>query len=135
MALLNNLKRIVTEDFEEKDQDLVAKIGYIINPAIEQISSAFNKNITFDNLSRETIQITVENSSGNLKIPIQFKTNLNGRIQGLQCIRADNLINTNVYPTSAPFISWSINANIITIKKITGIQDDNKYRLTVEVIS
>jgi hypothetical protein len=135
MARINNLKRIIKEDFPEEYQELIDKLAYSLNPFLEQISNAFNKNVTIENLSREFITITVENVSGNLKIPVQFKTNLTGRIQGLHVIRAENLTNPAIYPTQTPWVSWTINANILTAQKVTGIPDNNKFKLTLEVIS
>lgn len=103
---------------------------------IDQLSDAFNKNINNDNLSRETIIVTVENSTGGtLKMSVQIKLSLKNRIIGLNVVRAENLTNSAVYPTNAPFLSWGVSTNIMTILNITGIQDNNKYRLTLEIIS
>lgn len=135
MATISNLKRIIKEDFPQEYAELIDKISFVINPAFEQIASAFNKNINIDNLSREIIQFTIENTSGSPKIPVQFKVGLTGRIIGLNCIRAENLSSIGTYPTQAPFVSWTINGSLITVKKVTGIQDEMKYRLTMEVIS
>lgn len=132
---LSNLKRLVKEDFPQSDQDLIDRLAYIINPLLDQIEKAFNKNITTtDNLSREITTITI-NAVGGKPAPIsQFKTGLS-KVIGVNVISAVNTTNTGTYPTTAPFISWSNNANIITINNITGIQDNNKYTLTLEVIS
>lgn len=135
MAKINNIKRIIKEDFPEDQQELIDKLSYSLNPFMEQVSNAFNKGINNDNLSREFIQVTVENTAGELKIPTQFKTNLKGRIQGFHILNVENLTNTTTYPTAAPWISWTISGNIITIKKVTGIQDDNKYRFTLEIVT
>ncbi len=133
---INNLKRLIKEDFPEEYQELVDKLGFALNPMLEQVSNAFNKNINFDNLSREVLTVTLENATGgSLKAVTQIKTSLSGRIIGLNIIRAENLTNSVVYPTNAPFVSWSINGNIMTIQKVTGIQDNNKYRLTLEIIT
>lgn len=135
MAKITNQKRIVKEDFDAEYHDLIDKLSYAINPVIEQLASAFNKNITIENLSREIITVTVENKAGgDLKIPVQIKTGL-AKVQGIKVIRADNLTNITTYPVNAPFISWTLSTNIITVKKITGIQDDNKYNLTLEIIN
>lgn len=135
MAKLNNLKRIIKEDFPEEYQELIDKLAYSLNPFLEQISDAFNKNITNENLSREVVTVTVENSGGNLKVPAQFKTSLKRRIIGLHVIKAENLTNPAVYPTNTPFISWTFNNNILNVLNVTGIQDNNKYRLTLEILS
>ncbi len=135
MASVKNLKRIIKEDFPEEYQELIDKLAFAINPFLEQVSDAFNKKINNDNLTREVVSITVENVSGNLRTPVQFKTTLKDKLLGFNIIRAENLTNSSIYPTNAPFISWTINENIISVKKVTGIQDNNKYRLTLEVIS
>jgi hypothetical protein len=135
MARLSNLKRIIKEDFPDEYQELIDKLAYSLNPFLEQISEAFNKNINNDNLAREFVTITVENSTGNLKIPVQVKTSLRSRVVGLNVIRVENLTNSSIYPTNNPFVAWTINNNILTVQKVTGIQDNNKYRLTLEIIS
>lgn len=136
MAKLGNLKRFLKEDFPEDDQEFVDKMGSILNPFLEQIAQAFNKNINFENLSRELITVDIENGTGGkLKTTTQFKFTLTNRILGLNIIKAENITNSSIYPTQAPWISWSINGNIITINQATGIQDNNKYRFTIELIS
>lgn len=136
MARLTNLKRLLKEDFPEDDQEFVDKLAAALNPFLEQINQAFNKNINFDNLSRELITIDVENGTGGkLKTITQFKFSLTNRILGLNIIKVENLTNSSIYPTAAPWISWSPNGNIITVSQATGIQDNNKYRLTIELIS
>lgn len=136
MAKLDNLKRIAKEDFNEDSQELVGQLAGVLNPFLEQVYNAFNKGINTDNLTRQILTIDVENNSlGALKIQTQLKHSLANRILGFNVIRAENLTNPATYPTSIPFPSWSINGNIITFHQVTGIQADNKYRLTLEIIS
>lgn len=135
MAKLANLKRILKEDFNKEDQDTIDKLAFVLNPFLEQISNAFNKNINIDNLSREISIINVQNALGVLNTSVQLKTNLNSKIVGITVIRADNLTDPTLYPTQTPFVSWTLNGKIITVLNVTGIQDDNKYQLTLEVIS
>ena len=52
MANVTNLKRLVKEDFAAEDQALVDRLSFSINPLIEQLSNAFNKNIDFQNMYR-----------------------------------------------------------------------------------
>lgn len=136
MAKLSNFKLLKKDDFDQDQHDFIDKVAYVINPFLEQISNAFNKNITIDNLSREISSIDVENATGGtLKIPVDLKTRLTGRIVGIHVIKSDNLTNTAVYPTNTVGVSWTLNGTIINIKNVTGIQDNNKYRLTLELIS
>jgi hypothetical protein len=133
---LSNLKRITKEDFTDQDQDFIDKLGGILNPLLEQLSNGLNKNITIENLSREFITTTLEvDSNGVPKSPSQFKFSLATRIVGLHLIRVENLVNPGAYPSTAPFVHWSLNANIITIQKVNGLSANNKYRLTIELIS
>lgn len=136
MARLNNLKRFLKEDFPNENQEFIDKMGGVLNPFLEQISNAFNKDINFDNLSREVITVDVENGTGGkLKTATQFKFTLTSKILGFNVINAQNLTNSAAYPISAPWLSWTIQGNIITIVQATGIQDNNKYRFILELIS
>lgn len=201
--VLSNLKRITKEDFPSADQDLVDKLAYVLNPFLDQIQQAFNKQITTtDNLSRELTTITVNMSNpivkdggfaigtyytiinagttdwtsiglapglsptvtnsknvtfgqtflatspgavtgtgtakvANIGTPnpqAQIKTALKN-IAGINVINAINTTNTGSYPITSPFVSWTLNNNIITLNNITGLQDNTKYTLTLEVIS
>lgn len=132
---IDNVKRIIKEDFPEDQQDLVDRLAYSLNPFMDQVEKVVNGNLGIDNLTRQFISITLENdSSGDLKYPVQFKTNLT-RPMGMPVIRAENITNPAIYPTNQPFISFSTNGNLVTILNVSGIQQDNKYRLTLEVIS
>ena len=136
MAKVNNVKRLVKEDFDSKDQALVDKLAYIINPFFDQLTSAFNKQLTTaDNLSREITTITVVMIAGKIVPQVQFKTALSAPIIGLNVLSCNNILNTGVYPITAPFISWAVNQKIITVLNISGLQTDCKYSITLEVIS
>lgn len=136
MSKITNIKRLIKEDFPPEQQDLIDKLAYVVNPFFDQVVAAFNKGINTDNLTRQILEVTVNNTAGRITPGVQFKNTLNtNKILGINIIKAMNITNPAVYPTQAPWISWSINENIITINNITGIQDNNKYTLTLEVIS
>lgn len=136
MAKLSNLKRLNKEDFDQDDQAIAEQLATILNPLLDQLSSAFNKNINNENLSRENITFDVTvNSSGIPKIDTKFKTNLTSRLLGMKCIKLENLNNIQSYPTGCPFLTWTTDGNIITVKHITGLLPDVKYRVTMELIS
>lgn len=133
MAKIQSFKRIIKENFDSDYQDLIDAIGGSINVFAEDVINAFNKNITVDdNLKMEykDVDVTV-NASGLPNITTQYKTVLLGRIKGVSVERAENLTNSTTYPTSAPFITFTQNDQVITIKHITGLVANNKYRLTV----
>lgn len=128
---VNNLKRIVAEDFESDDQDLIRKLSFSLNPMLEQITQAFNKNIDFDNLNMEIMYLTVEvDSTGIPKSSTFIKNPLKTRIRGVTVINAENQSNSNLL-TGSPFIAYTLVANGITVNQITGLSANCKYRLTL----
>lgn len=128
-------EKLRVEDFPSDIQDSIGKIGKIYNQFTDSVFRTLNGNIDFDNLTRQlvTVDITV-NSQGKLVNPPQIKiTNLN-KINGLNCINAINLINPSIYPTTSPFVSFSVNGQILNILNVSGIQVNSQYRLTLEVL-
>ena len=129
---LNNLKRIAKEEFPNDSQNIIEKLAFLLNPYLEQVNNAFNKNIDFDNLNQEllTIEVTL-NANGVPLVQTEIKSNLKTKINGLQVIRALNLTNDGTFPTGAPFITFDLNGSTISIKHVTGIPANKKYQLTV----
>lgn len=135
MARVPDFKRIAKEDFASENRALVDKLAFPINSFFEQVRNALNGDIDFQNLNQETITLKVRvDAGGNPATTTKFKTNIVGRSQGIQCIKAVNTTNPQVYPTTAPFISYDELSNVITIKNVTGLQQDNVYQLTLLII-
>jgi hypothetical protein len=131
---ITNLKRLIIEDFDKDDQNLVSKIAFSLNPLMEQLTTAFNKGIDFDNLNQQYSSFTVAvDSLGNTQVPVQIKYDLKTKLKGIQVISAENLTDTT-YPTGSPFISYQINANLITIMNITGLPANRTFRLSIVLI-
>lgn len=131
---ITNLKRLIIEDFDKDDQNLVSKIAFSLNPLMEQLTTAFNKGIDFDNLNQQYSSFTVAvDSLGNTQVPVQIKYDLKTKLKGVQVISAENLTDTT-YPTGSPFISYQINANLITIMNITGLPANRTFRLSIVLI-
>ena len=148
MAKISNVKRLIKEDFPKESQDLVDKLAYVLNPFLDQVSAAFNKNINIDNLSREIITTSVVNATGtgsytvnsiatggDVSPSVQIKTKLASKVIGINVIRVDNVTNPGTYPINAVGLSWSYESKIITLNKITGLTDGDKYNLVLELIS
>jgi hypothetical protein len=132
MAKIDSFSILKKEDFDSKDANLVDKLAFVINPVLTQLESILNKNIDFDNLRQEIKDVIVEvNGSGTPKILTQIKNNLLSKVRGIQVIKAENLTNSLLFSTSQPFITFNENNKIITIANVTGLQADNKYKLTV----
>lgn len=133
MAKLTFLKRLIKEDFKQADQELIGKIAFILNPALESITNVLTRNLTFeDNFAGQIkeVDLTVD-ASGKPINTTSFKSDLNGSCKNLIVTRAQNLTNTAVYPSSAPFISFSESNGQIFINNCTGLQANNKYRLRI----
>jgi hypothetical protein len=132
---LNNIKRIIEEDFPQDDRLLIRKLSFSLNPFLEQISTLFNKNIDFDNLNQEFITVTVElNAAGIPKTQIDIKTTLKTRIKGCHCINSRNLTNDGTFPSGNPFISFTPTGNLLRINHVAGLPADKKYELSVILI-
>lgn len=134
MAKVTNLKRINKEDFPVEDHEFVGKLAFILNPFFEQIVTAFNKNIDFDNLNQEFIFFETEvDDKGKPKKDREIKTLLRSRPRGIMCVSANNLTD-NTPVTGAPFISYTINNNVISIQNITGLPANKRFRLSLIII-
>jgi hypothetical protein len=90
MAKINQAKRIIKEDFESKYNSLIDKLGFSLNPIIEQLVIAFNKGITFEeNLNSEIKSVDIEvTEDGIPKTEVQFQSSLFNKIQGILVIRS-----------------------------------------------
>lgn len=148
MSKISNIKRLIKEDFAQKDQDLIDKLAYVLNPFLDQVTKAFNKGINNDNLSRDFAYATVLNvtgtgsynvngiaTGGDLTPSVQIKIKLSSKMIGINVIKADNATNPGTYPINAIGLSWTVEKDIITLNKVTGIQDGQKYNLVLELIS
>jgi len=135
MARVNNLKRITVEEFAEEDQETVGKLAVALNPFLEQVSNAFNKNIDFDNLNQEIIQVEVTvGSDGKPVSPTEVRVSLRTRPRGLVVIRAENLSGTASFPTGTPFITYDFSGSNVRILHVAGIPAGRKYSLSMLVL-
>ena len=132
--LLDNIKRILSGDFQDDHQETVGKLAEVLNYFMEQVTNTVNGGLSYDNMNKEvqTIEVTV-NANGVPTAGDKFASN-QGLI-GTNIINTVNLTNNSVFPESLPHITWTtVEAGIYTIRNITGLQANNKYRLTVELI-
>lgn len=132
---VNNLKRIVVEEFSQEDQALVEKLSFSLNPMLDQLTTAFNKNIDFDNLNQEVVEFVTEvDNSGRPKVTTELKSGLRTRVRGYLVIRAQNENPNGPLPLSTPFISYAQNELGVRVLGVTGLPANNKFRLTVIAI-
>lgn len=131
MAKLNPPRRIIQEDFKKEDQDLIGRLGYSLNPVIEQLVLAFNKRITFqENLNSEVKTVTVEVDENGLPLTqIQLQSALTTKVQGVVVIRA-------IYSDTRPQIKYNINSVSATSPAIITLDSEHSFntgdRITIE---
>lgn len=132
MARIPDLKRIAKEDFPSKYRDLIDRLAFPINSHIEQVRSALNKNIDFQNLAQELKTIEFTTGTGGQPItPVSFRSDLSNRIQGILPVRVVITSNNTSFANELPVISWSQVNNIVNINSIGGLQPETGYRLTL----
>lgn len=136
MSRAPDYKRIRKEDFDADMQPTIEKLGFIINSFSEQVINILNKNIDFQNLNQEIVSLDIiKDGSGNLVNPPSIRTTLNTKVQGILCIKADNLTSVGTYPTSQPFVSYNlVNNNLISILSVSGLQNSSTYKLKLLLI-
>ena len=134
MARLNNVQRILPEDFPEEDRATVSQLAGIVNYFMTQTVDIVNGRLDYDNINKQviTFEVTVD-ANGNPVQTLNF-TAESGVIGGV-VLNAQNLSNTAVYPTSLPFVSFNAlqQNKLYRVNNITGLQANNKYLITLEV--
>jgi hypothetical protein len=95
---LNNFKRLIVEEFPQETQPTVEKLSFALNPFLEQVVNAFNKNIDFDNLNQEVIEFTVTvDANGRPTTQTELRSSLRTKVRGYIVIRAKILTDPFLY--------------------------------------
>lgn len=136
MSKLQIPSKIRLEDYKQEDRDIAEKIARSVNPFMDDVYRQMNGQIGFDNLNRIIASVSVKiGSSGEVLNEPQVRTSsLKSKVAGWSVIYAENLTNSNTYPTNSPFLSCSIGLGTITIKNITGLPANSEWKLTLEII-
>ena len=125
------LVRITKEDFPQKYNDLLDKLLFPINSALEQLSQATNNGLTVaDNIAGQetSLDVTAPVSSSN---PIFFKkTTLKGTCRGITCVEA--VPQDNGAPvTGQPFFTFEDAGTNIKVTNITNLTNGSRYILRI----
>lgn len=127
-----DLKRIIKEDFPSEYQEVIDKLAYPINSGFEQIQRGLDGQLDFANLNQEVINLDVTvNASGEPVVLTQYRSTLRTTVLGNSVIGASNLSVPQNTPTGQPFITFAQNGNQIRVNKITNLQPNERYLLTV----
>ena len=126
------LKQLKKEDFDKKDQTLIAKLGQIFNPAIQQISTIFNHGLKISdlNVQQKTLTFSVD-STGTPVSSTSFTSSLSGNCTMIQVGRAQNITNPTTYPTGGHSVSFTQNGTQIYINNITGLTTSDSWQITL----
>jgi uncharacterized protein with ParB-like and HNH nuclease domain len=137
MAKLGFLRRLIKEDFNKKDQDLVSKIASILNPFMDSMNNSLTNQLTIaDNMSAQVTMLTVTvDANGIPTVPLNIKYTLNSTAKQLWITNSQNLTNSAVFMTGAPFLEWTQNGSQIIVNHITGLPANNQYSLTVTIMN
>lgn len=126
---LSNYKRIISTDFDEKDQPLVEKMGRNLNDGIDNLYFALNNKLTFEDnflCTVKDLEVTVD-ASGNPTTRTSILLGTTNTVKGTQVISTVNKTSATGYPTGCPFISYTQNGNTLFIDNITGLLPNNRY--------
>lgn len=126
-------RRIFKNDYSEEYQDLVEKMAVSINNGFDTLFELSNKKVSLkDNVdcTVKTLGLAVD-SNGIPTTPTAFNLDTTSRISGINVLKVDNLTNSQVFPTGAPFISFSQTDRGITINHITGLQPNYQWQINV----
>lgn len=132
---LYNVTQIRAEDYEAEMQQTIEKLGNILNPFMQQVQELTDGRLDFENSVNtiKTVEITVDSSG----VPILGNKVQTGKssIRGFQVVNAVNLTNNAITATSQPFIAkyTSLGGGLVEINKITGLPENNNFRLTVVI--
>lgn len=124
-------KRIVTEDYDSKDQELISKLAYSLNQPLQDITTALTNNLNIDDnfqLIKKDLTVQVD-ATGTPTTTLQFKTGLSVSCAGIQVIKATNQTNSTTYVTGQPFITFTENSGLLTVNNIAGLPANNVFQL------
>ncbi len=129
--------KIKSNDYDTPEKKLIEQMGGLLNPFFDKIVFGFNKNLTVEeNLPFEfiTFDVTVDSSGvpiGNNSILTSLKN-----FKGFVCVSATNLTGNGIYPTSSPFLLFTVRDNFyVDINKVLGLPSTASYRLVLMGIS
>lgn len=133
MAKLPSYRRLYEQDYPEEYQSLIAQLAVSMNYGFESLYELLNGKLTLtDNTSSIITTVNIEvNSTGKPKTKTTVRKTTPDKFQGLSVIRAVNLTNSSIFPTSSPFLSYTETTDSIVIDNITGLPADNLFQLTI----
>jgi len=133
MAKLPSFRKIYEQDYDPQYQELIRQLSVSLNYGIEVLYQLLNGKLTIkDNLSSTLKELNVQvDSTGKPLTSSTIKKSSTDRIEGLIVVRAENLTNSNTYPTSGIFISYTETNENIVINNIKGLTANDLWKINV----
>lgn len=132
---LDNVRRIVVEDFKQEDRQTVEKLAEILNSFMDQVVLLSQGNIGIENLTRKIVRIDITVDANGKPMGVsQINTGLFS-YAGANVINVQSLVGgENVIST--PYLDCAYQGNgLVRINKFTGLPPGKKLRVTIEFIS
>ncbi len=126
---LGNFKRLISNDFKTEDQPLVEQLGTSLNNGIEQLFTALQNKLKFEDnflCTYKEVEITV-NDKGIPLTKASISLSNNETVKGCLVISATNKTNPTTYATGTPFISFTQNGYTLYIDNITGLKENHRF--------
>lgn len=126
---LISTKKINVNDFTPANKDDMSKLARSLNPFFDDVQKAFSNTLAYQYI---TFEVTVDASgvpTNQITLPISDITTF----KGLMVVSATN--NSGIFPTSAPFINFTINKSSVIITHVCGLPANTKFTLNVLAVS
>jgi hypothetical protein len=122
---LNNAKKIIPEDFSEKDYDLVRRLADALNPFIFGVFTAISKQITlYENLKAQTFSVSLEAGESTKDLRYELNERPNAVFIG------NALYSDSTQVAEAITVSWVIVSGNLQVKFL-GLNASKKYKITL----
>ena len=135
MSFIDNVRRIVREDYDQKYHALIDKLAFVLNTFMEQVVTEVNGQIDFTNLAQDKIGFSITVDADGIPVTTTLVRSTVSRATGFTIIRALNQTNLGTYATNQPFVSFSVQTDttLMKINHVSGLQAGEKYSLTAIV--
>jgi len=134
MAKIDNVKRIIVEDFQDDHRDTVGKIADNYNYFAEQVTNTINGRLDEENFSSQIINIQVTTDANGFPVGDDRFAGITN-LAGTQVINATNLTNVNIFPTGTPFITYEvIGSGLYKIRHISNLPVGSRFQIKVRLI-
>ena len=137
MPKLSDIRRIIPEDVADKasPMEIVETVAGSYNEFADEIYQVINGQLDFDNLARSKVSIDITfDPTGKPVGNVAIVSNLS-YVSMVHVGKVQNLTNSAVRFTQAPYIDWTLQGNgIVKINYAIGFVAGNKYRLVLELI-